>query len=162
MSASAEEGSVNAILSRVREMQSDLPLKPKQIAALIIAQPEAVVHMSITDFSEACGVSEETIVAFCRRVGVRGFQELKIVLAQDLLAREAGAPTTGIMRLGKSPLAALCEVMLETRYRPEAMSTRVAQLAIMDTLVSCCALTNTERSVKRLQQTARILSQKRY
>jgi RpiR family transcriptional regulator, carbohydrate utilization regulator len=85
MSASEEEGSVNAILSRIREMQSDLPPKAKQIAALIIAQPETVVHMSITDFSEACGVSEGTTVAFCRRVGVRGFQELKIVLAQDLI-----------------------------------------------------------------------------
>jgi DNA-binding MurR/RpiR family transcriptional regulator len=36
-------------------------------AALIIAKPETVVYMSITDFSEACGVSEGTIVVFCRR-----------------------------------------------------------------------------------------------
>jgi RpiR family transcriptional regulator, carbohydrate utilization regulator len=280
---------VNAILSRIRELQSDLPPKAKQIAALIIAQPETVVHMSITDFSEACGVSEGTTVSFCHRVGAGGFQELKILLAQDLiepvrfiqedlhrgddpatvtdhifaahaaslhetrrllstealaeavglvraaqrieiygigsaapiaqdlsyrllqlglvanaivdshvqavsagmtgpkvttitvshsgstvetvlatqLARKAGARTIGITRLGKSPLAAHCEVMLhtvanETRSRPEAMSSRVAQLAIIDTLVSCCALTDTERSVDRLQRTARILSQKRY
>jgi DNA-binding MurR/RpiR family transcriptional regulator len=280
---------VNAILSRIRELQSDLPPKARQIAALIIAKPETVVYTSITDFSEACGVSEGTTVAFCRRIGARGFQELKILLAQDLiepvrfiqedlhhgdnpatvsdhifaahaaslhetrrllsaealteavrlikaaqrieiygigsaapiaqdlgyrllqlglvghavvdshlqavsagmtgptvttitvshsgstvetvlatrLAREAGARTIGITRLGKSPLAAHCEVMLhtvanETQYRPEAMSSRVAQLAIIDTLVSCCALTDTERSVDRLQQAARILSQKRY
>ena len=75
--------------------------------------------------------------------------------------------TIGITRLGKSPLAAHCEVMLhtvanETCYRPEAMSSRVAQLAIIDTLVSCCALTDAERSVDRLQHTARILSQKRF
>jgi DNA-binding MurR/RpiR family transcriptional regulator len=67
--------------------------------------------------------------------------------------------------MGKLPLAAHCEVMLhtvanETRYRPEPMSNR--ELTIIDTLVSCCALTDTERSVERLQQTARILSQKRY
>ena len=83
------------------------------------------------------------------------------------LAREAGARTIGITRLGKSPLAAHCDVLLytvanETRYRPEAMSSRVAQLAIIDTLVSCCALTDTERSVDRLQHAARILSEKRF
>src|SRR5262249_13035229 len=83
------------------------------------------------------------------------------------LAQEAGARTIGITRLGKSPLAAHCDVLLhtvanETRYRPEAMSSRVAQLAIIDTLVSCCALTDTERSVDRLQHTARILSEKRF
>jgi RpiR family transcriptional regulator, carbohydrate utilization regulator len=50
----------------------------------------------------------------------------------------------------------------ETRYRPEAMSSRVAQLAIIDTLVSCCALTDTKRSVERLNHATRILSQKRF
>jgi DNA-binding MurR/RpiR family transcriptional regulator len=64
------------------ELQSDLPPKAKQIASLIIAKPETVVYMSITDFSEACGVSDGTIVAFGRQVGARGFQELKILLAQ--------------------------------------------------------------------------------
>ena len=83
------------------------------------------------------------------------------------LAREAGAMTIGITRLGKSPLAAHCEVLLhtvanETRYRPEAMSSRVAQLAIIDTLVSCCALTDTTRAVERLERSARILSEKRF
>jgi RpiR family transcriptional regulator, carbohydrate utilization regulator len=83
------------------------------------------------------------------------------------LAREAGARTIGTTRLGKSPLAAHYEVMLhtvanETRYRREAMNSPVAQLATIDTLVSCCALSNTERSVQRLQQTARILSHKRH
>jgi hypothetical protein len=72
-----------------------------------------------------------------------------------------------ITRLGKSPLASHCGLLLytvanETRYRPEAMSSRVAQLAIIDTLVSCCALTDTERSVDRLQHAARILSEKRF
>jgi DNA-binding MurR/RpiR family transcriptional regulator len=270
-------------------LQSDLPPKAKQIAELIIAQPESFIHMSITEVAETCGVSEGTIVSFCGRVGVRGFQELKILLARDLiepvrliqedlhrgddpatvtdhifaahaaslqetrrllsmeslakaagllrqaqrieiygigssapiaqdlsyrllqlglaasavvdshvqavsagmtgpavttvtvshsgstvetvlatrLAREAGARTIGITRLGKSPLAAHCDVLLytvanETRYRPEAMSSRVAQLAIIDTLVSCCALTDTERSVDRLQHAARILSEKRF
>jgi RpiR family transcriptional regulator, carbohydrate utilization regulator len=47
------------------------------------------------------------------------------------------------------------------RYRPEAMSSRVAQLAIIDTLVSCCAMVDAKRSVNRLQRAARILSQKR-
>ncbi|MGJ4933685.1 MurR/RpiR family transcriptional regulator [Bradyrhizobium sp. HKCCYLRH3083] len=280
---------VNGILARVRELQNELPPKARQIAELVIARPEPFIHMSITEVAEACGVSEGTIVSFCRRVGVRGFQELKIMLARDLiepvrliqedlhrgddpatvtdhifaahaaslqetrrllsmdalaqaatllrqarrveiygigssapiaqdlsyrllqlglaanaivdshvqavsagmtgpevatvtvshsgstvetvlatrLAQAAGARTIGITRLGKSPLAAHCEVLLytvanETRYRPEAMSSRVAQLAIIDTLVSCCALTDTERSVDRLQHAARILSEKRY
>jgi DNA-binding MurR/RpiR family transcriptional regulator len=83
------------------------------------------------------------------------------------LAKEAGAKTIGITRLGKSPLQRYCDVTLhtvakETRYRPEAMSSRVAQLAIVDTLVSCCALANPRESVAKLQRSARVIAEKRY
>ena len=83
------------------------------------------------------------------------------------LARKAGARTIGITRMGKSPLARHCDVVLhtianETRYRPEAMSSRVAQLAIIDTLVSCCALADAKRSIARLQLSARVLASKRF
>ena len=83
------------------------------------------------------------------------------------LAKEAGAKVIGITRLGRSPLQRYCDVVLhtvanETRYRPEAMSSRVAQLAIVDTLVSCCALADPERSVAKLQLSARVIAEKRY
>jgi RpiR family transcriptional regulator, carbohydrate utilization regulator len=88
------------------------------------------------------------------------------VLATEL-AKQAGARTIGITRMGKSPLARHCDVVLhtianETRYRPEAMSSRVAQLAIIDTLVSCCALADAKRSIARLQLSARVLAAKRF
>ena len=88
------------------------------------------------------------------------------VLATEL-AKKAGARTIGITRMGKSPLARHCDVVLhtianETRYRPEAMSSRVAQLAIIDTLVSCCALADAKRSIARLQLSARVLAAKRF
>src|SRR5262249_353945 len=44
--------SVNAILSRIRELQPDLPPKAKQIAELIFGQPESFIHMSITEVAE--------------------------------------------------------------------------------------------------------------
>lgn len=83
------------------------------------------------------------------------------------LAHEAGARTIGITRMGKSPLARYCDIVLhtianETRYRPEAMSSRVAQLAIIDALVSCCALADAGRSVAKLELSARIIAGKRF
>jgi DNA-binding MurR/RpiR family transcriptional regulator len=57
--------------------------KPKQIAALINAHPEALVHMSITDFSEACGgVSEGTTASFCHRGDASGFQDHGVPLRE--------------------------------------------------------------------------------
>ena len=41
--------------------------------------------MSITELAEQTGASEGSVVGLCRRVGAGGFQDLKILLARDLV-----------------------------------------------------------------------------
>ncbi len=278
-----------SILMRIRHLGDALPPTARRIATYIDQHADEVIRMSITEVAEQTEASEGSIVGLCRRLGVSGFQELKILLSRDLvepmrlihedlqpsdtvtdvaehvfaahiaslretqkllsqktlaraveilraakrvevygigsaapiaqdlgyrllqlgydakvatdshiqavsaamadsgtavvtvshsgstretvfateLARKAGARTIGITRMGKSPLARQCDIVLhtianETRYRPEAMSSRVAQLAIIDTLVSCCALADARRSISRLQLSARVLAAKRF
>jgi len=66
-------------------------------------------------------------------------------IASTRLAKEAGATTICITSYGRSPLMAHADVVLhtmarETRFRTEAATSRIAQLAIIDTLVSALAL----------------------
>jgi DNA-binding MurR/RpiR family transcriptional regulator len=277
------------ILTLLRQSRRDLPPTARRIRDYIETYAEDVIRMSITELAEQTRSSEGSIVGLCQRFGIKGFQELKILLARDLvepvrliqedlteddgfadaserifaahvaslaetrkllslealeqavgiirsarrcevygigssapiaedlgyrllqfgydakvlvdshvqsvsaamtdrsvavitishsgstvetvlatrLAHQAGARTIGITRLGKSPLQRHCDVVLhtaanETRYRPEAMSSRVAQLAIIDTLVSCCALADPKQSVARLELAARVLAEKRF
>lgn len=277
------------MLALIRHSGKSMPPTARRIATFIEEHAEEVLRMSITEVAEQTGSSEGSVVGVCRRLGINGFQELKLLLARDLvdpvrliqedlsetdtvedvcehvfsahiaslrdtrglldtsslqraveiiraarrievygigssapvaedlgyrllrlgcevkvvtdshiqavsaamtdadtavvtishsgstvetvlatrLAREAGAHTIGITRMGKSPLARHCEIVLhtvanETRYRPEAMSSRVAQLAIIDTLVSCCALSDAQRSIAKLELSERVLAEKRY
>lgn len=83
------------------------------------------------------------------------------------LAKEAGAATICITNFGKSPIQAFCDVLLftmarETSFRTEAMTSRLAQLAIIDALIACLALSDYDRSVKTLRRTFDVLSLKRY
>lgn len=278
-----------SILTLIRQSVGALPPTARRIASYIDEHANDVIRMSITELAEQAEASEGSVVGLCRRLGIDGFQELKILLSRDLvdpvrliqedlresdsvsdvadhvfaahiaslqqtrqllvapaltnavdiirsarrievygigssgpiaqdlayrllqlgrdvkvvsdshiqavsaamtdsatavitishsgsttetvlatrLARDAGARTIGITRLGKSPLARYCDIVLhtianETRYRPEAMSSRVAQLAIIDTLVSCCALADARRSVAKLELSARVLAGKRF
>src|SRR5262249_30484763 len=73
------------------------------------------------------------------------------------LARASGAPAIGITRIGRSPLQRHCDVLLhpaaaETRDRPEAMSSRMAQFAIVDTHVRCYALPDARQTVRDLKR----------
>jgi DNA-binding MurR/RpiR family transcriptional regulator len=278
-----------SILTLIRHAGPGLPPTARRIASYIERNAHDVIRMSITELAEQAQASEGSVVGLCQRLGIDGFQELKILLARDLvdpvrmiqedlresdsvgdvaehvfaahiasleetrrllampaltraveilraarrievygigssgpiaqdlayrllqlgrdakvvsdshiqavsaamtdsstavvtishsgstretvlatrLAREAGARTVGITRLGKSPLARYCDIVLhtvanETRYRPEAMSSRVAQLALIDTLVSCCALADARRSIARLELSARVIAAKRF
>lgn len=83
------------------------------------------------------------------------------------LAREAGARTVVITQLGRSPISAHAEVLLhtaarETRYRTEAMTSRIAQFAVVDALVSRIALAIGPGAVEALRRSAEALALRRF
>lgn len=83
------------------------------------------------------------------------------------LAKEAGARTICVTNYGKSPLHDFADVVLhtastETLFRTEAMTSRIAQLSVVDTLYVCVALARFEESLGNINKTADVLSIKRY
>lgn len=82
------------------------------------------------------------------------------------LAKEAGATTICITNFGRSPLLAHAAIVLhtmarETKFRTEAMTSRIAQLAIIDALIAALALADYERALETLRKTFDVLSTKR-
>ncbi|GAB2897148.1 MurR/RpiR family transcriptional regulator [Paraburkholderia jirisanensis] len=279
----------SGILTRVMGMRPSFGPASQRIADFVVEHASDVIHMSVSDVAEQTSSSEGSVVAFCKSVGATGFQQLKILLAQELvqpvqiihedlepeddvttvvrklfhsnvqtlrdteatldvkaveqavkllkaakrieiygigsaapiaedaeyrmlriglnakavvdshiqaisaslagpevatltishsgsthetldatrLARKSGARTICITNVGKSPLRAHAEVVLctmarETRFRTEAMTSRLAQLAIIDVLIASLALTEYEKSVDLLRHTFDVLSIKRY
>jgi RpiR family carbohydrate utilization transcriptional regulator len=280
---------VSAILARIDQLYPTYGAVSRRIADFVRGYPHEVVHMSVSDLADRVGAAEGTVVGFCKGLGATGFQQLKIVLAQEIvqpvqlihedlqpqdnaatvsakifssnvqtlrdtaaaldvaaleravatirrakrieiygvgsaasiaedahyrmlrigldaravvdphiqvisasqcdptvatltishsgsthetvtatrLAKEAGAQTICITNFGRSPIQAFADIVLttmarETRFRTEAMTSRLAQLAIVDVLIACLALSDYERSVAVLRQTFDVLSLKRY
>lgn len=281
--------SVSAILARIRALRPGMGPAVQRIADFIVEHPQDVVHMAVSEVAERTGASEGSVVGLCKSLGATGFQQLKIVLAQEIvrpvqlihedlepgdktaavmskifhsdvqtlldtqatldaaavekavkliraaerveiygigsaatiaedahyrmmriglnvraavdshvqaisasltgpqvavltishsgsthetvtatrLAKEAGAKTIVITNFGKSPIQEYADVVLltmarETNFRTEAMTSRLAQLAIIDVLIACLALADYDRSVRTLRQTFDVLSLKRY
>jgi len=275
-------------LDRIAAIRDDLPPKARRIADFLTQHAAEVVHMSVTEVAERCEVSEGSVVKFCQQLGARGFQQIKIAIASELvhavefihedlqrhddlstvtrkifssglqalqdtmkalsidaleraitairkanrvevfgigsaapiaedasyrllrigidarvsvdshqqaitaalctnkstvltishsgstletlestrLAKEAGATTIVITNYGRSPILKHADIVLntlarETRFRTEAMTSRIAQLAIVDTLIAGLALNDYARSVDTLQRTSEVLASKR-
>lgn len=285
----ADDGPVENALSRMRIAQPSMSKSARRIADYILAQPEEIVRMSVTELSEAVGVSEGSVINFCRGIGLTGFQHLKLSLAREIvqpvqfihedvardddmgticrkifhsgiqalsdslsvldpqalgkavgvirnakrveiygigssapiaedthyrmmrigldarvvidshvqaisasrcdpgvavltishsgathetvastrLAKEAGARTIVITNFARSPIQAYADIVLftmarETRFRTEAMASRIAQLCVVDALIAALALDDYERSTETLRQTFEVLSIKRF
>jgi len=55
----------------------------RQIADWINENPGKLISLSIVELAEQCGCSEATIVRFSKRLGLSGYQELKVSLAAE-------------------------------------------------------------------------------
>lgn len=82
------------------------------------------------------------------------------------IAKKAGAKVVVISGYADAPLHKFADVVLqtqalETKFRTEAMTSRIAQLSIVDTLIGALALKRQEQAVKTLEKTYEALSRKR-
>lgn len=57
----------------------------KKIAKFILNNPKKVVDMTVSQLAEISDVSIASVSRFCRKVGLKGFAQLKISLAQELV-----------------------------------------------------------------------------
>lgn len=62
----------------------------KKIAGYIINHYDKVVEMTVSDLARESGASEASVSRFCRRIGMKGFHQLKISLARGMVENDSG------------------------------------------------------------------------
>lgn len=55
----------------------------KKIADYILENYESVMYLSLTELAELSGVGDTSVFRFCKQIGLKGYPELKLLLAQD-------------------------------------------------------------------------------
>ncbi len=55
----------------------------KKIADFIMANPSALIPLSVSELAEKCNCGDATVVRFAKRLGFDGYQSLKISIAKD-------------------------------------------------------------------------------
>ncbi len=72
------------MLTHIKRSVEDLSRAEKRVAEWVLAHPKETLGATLAQVSKECGTSEPTVVRFCRRVGLGGFRELGIRLAESL------------------------------------------------------------------------------
>ncbi|WP_217586547.1 MurR/RpiR family transcriptional regulator [Lentibacillus saliphilus] len=56
----------------------------QKVASFVLDHFEKVIYYSVTDLADEVGVGETTVLRFCRKIGLKGYQEFKLTIAQNL------------------------------------------------------------------------------
>jgi len=72
------------MLTRIEQNRHSLSAAERRVADWVLANPQRVVALPLARIAAAAGVSEPTVVRFCRSVGSKGFSDFKVRVAQDL------------------------------------------------------------------------------
>ncbi|MCB1329189.1 MAG: MurR/RpiR family transcriptional regulator [Maritimibacter sp.] len=81
------------ILSRIRWMSAYMNPALRRIADRVLEAPDEVKSIAIKDLAAQCEVSESTVTRFVREVEAPSFQQLKILIAEELSQSRAASET---------------------------------------------------------------------
>ncbi len=81
----ADDNFLQAIKAGLQHLRS----AERKVADVILDDPNFVVRLPLSLMAERAGVSEPTVIRFCRAAGCAGYPELKLKLAQSLAAGTA-------------------------------------------------------------------------
>ncbi|MGB0845314.1 MAG: MurR/RpiR family transcriptional regulator [Thiolinea sp.] len=76
------------MLKKIHNARASLSKSEQKVADIVIRDPEKIMHISMQGLAQEAGVSDPTVLRFCRELGVSGFKEFKLQLAQGLASKE--------------------------------------------------------------------------
>ncbi|HKK94596.1 MAG TPA: hypothetical protein VJ925_14270, partial [Longimicrobiales bacterium] len=74
-------------MDQVKQAAPSLSRAERKVAEAVLADPSSVIGLSIAKLAAAAGVSQPTVLRFCRALGLDGYREFKVQLAQALVVR---------------------------------------------------------------------------
>ena len=127
------------MLSEIETAAKKMTRAEKKVARVVLASPYKILRKSIGLLANEAGVSEPTVMRFCRALNCGGFQDFKLQLAQDLatgahfsetrLSIDESAPDL-IAKVIDSGIASLIKV--RDSLPPEAVQSAIELLASAD------------------------------
>ena len=70
---------------RIQGSYVSLRAAEQRVADFILKHAEELIYLTVTELAERTQTSESTVVRLCQKIGYKGYQEFKIVLARDLV-----------------------------------------------------------------------------
>ncbi|WP_343660496.1 MurR/RpiR family transcriptional regulator [Ralstonia sp.] len=112
---------------RIRAARPSLSPAERQVADWVLRQPGTVLSLPVAAIAREAGVSQPTVIRFCRSMGCHGLSDFKLRLAQGNVARDT-APARIASPSGTRVLQNAIDSLttLQDRFDPRTLDAAVA------------------------------------
>ena len=98
---------------RFQRLLDEMTSGEKRVGSYFMEHPDAA-QKSIGELIDVSGLGYGTVIRFCQKLGCRGFQEFKVLMARDAIAQRPNKPVYGTGAYNLDSGAA------ERRYQPHS------------------------------------------
>lgn len=112
---------------RIRAARPSLSPAERQVADWVLRQPGTVLSLPVAAIAREAGVSQPTVIRFCRSMGCHGLSDFKLRLAQGNVARDT-APARIVSPSGTRVLQNAIDALttLQDQFDPRSLDAAVA------------------------------------
>lgn len=72
------------IQTRIQSLLPTLTPASRRIGEYVLQHPDSPTRLTISELARACEISEPSVVRFCRHLGLAGYPQLRLAVAQEL------------------------------------------------------------------------------
>jgi len=125
--SSATPDAPTDLRERIRAARPSLSPAERQVADWVLRQPGTVLSLPVAAIAREAGVSQPTVIRFCRSMGCHGLSDFKLRLAQGNVARDA-VPARVASPSGTRVLQNAIDALttLQDRFDPRTLDAAVA------------------------------------
>ena len=77
-------GYKSPLFDHIREVMAEMRPSERKVADYVLNRPTHALSLGISALANDCGISDPTVMQFCRAIGFAGFQDFKMALAQSV------------------------------------------------------------------------------
>ena len=72
------------VVEMIREKYNQIFMAERKVADFVLENPERAVNANVSELANLSGVSDATVIRFCKRIGFQGHYQFRITLSRDL------------------------------------------------------------------------------
>lgn len=121
-------------MERIQRSRATFSATEAAIADRVLADPGAVLNATTASLAQEAGVSQASIVRFCRKLGFNGFPDLRLGLAGELSRRAVEHERSGVAHGRIDALDSLADLTAKIAFHEARSIEQTARLIDLEAL----------------------------